>query len=74
MNFLFENFLKAEAACRVTVFVSEIFNLLILGFYLLHICNSYRPNQLTDLVKFLFDIMAAITYNANKEIKAASQN
>ena len=40
-------------ACRVTAFVSEILNLLIIGFYLLHICNSYRPKRLTDLLKFL---------------------
>ena len=39
--------------CRVTAFVSEIFNLLISGFYLFHICNSYGPNRLTDLLKFL---------------------
>ena len=38
----------------VTAFVSGIFNLLIIGFYLLHICNSYRPNRLTDLLKFLY--------------------
>ena len=54
MIFLFEKFFKAETACRVTAFVSEIFNLLIIGFYLLHICNSYRPNRLTDLLKFLY--------------------
>ena len=50
----FEKFFKEETACRVTAFVSEIFNLLIIGFYLLHICNSYRPNRLTDLLKFLY--------------------
>ena len=54
MIFLFEKFFKAETACRVTASVSEIFNLLIIGFYLLHICNSYRPNRLTDLLKFLY--------------------
>ena len=54
MIFLFEKFFKAETACRVTAFVSEIFNLLIIGFYLLHICNSYRPNRLTDLLKYLY--------------------
>ena len=53
MVFLFKKFFKAETACRVTAFVSEIFNLLIIGFYLLHICNSYRPNRLTDLLKLL---------------------
>ena len=52
--FSFEKFFKAETACRVTAFVGEIFNLLIIGFYLLHICNSYRPNRLTDLLKFLY--------------------
>ena len=54
MIFLSKNFFKAETASRVTVFVSEIFNLLIIGFYWLHICNSYRPNRLTDLLKFLY--------------------
>ena len=54
MTFLSKNFFKAETASRVTVFVSEIFNLLIIGFYWLHICNSYRPNRLTDLLKFLY--------------------
>ena len=54
MILLLEKFFKAETACRVTAFVSEIFNLLIIGFYLLHICNSYRPNRLTDLLKFLY--------------------
>ena len=38
----------------VTAFVSETFNLLIIIFYLLYICNSYRPNRLTDLLKFLY--------------------
>ena len=50
----FEKYFKAETACRVTALVNEIFNLLIAGFYLLHICNSYRPNRLTDLLKFLY--------------------
>ena len=54
MIFLFEKFFKVKTACRVTVFVCEIFNLLIIGFYLLHICNSFRPNPLTDLLKFLY--------------------
>ena len=54
MTFLSKNFFKAETASRVTVFVSEIFNLLIIGFYWLHICNSYRSNRLTDLLKFLY--------------------
>ena len=54
MIFLFEKFFMPETACRVTAFVSEIFNLLIIGFYLLHIYNSYRPNRLTDLLKFLY--------------------
>ena len=40
-------------SCRVTAFVIEIFDLLIIGFHSLHICNSYRPNRLTDLLKFL---------------------
>ena len=50
----FKKFFKEETACRVTAFASEIFNLLIIGFYLLHICNSCRPNRLTDLLKFLY--------------------
>ena len=50
----FEKFFIAETACRVTAFASEIFNLLIIGFYLLHICNSYRPNRMTELLKFLY--------------------
>ena len=54
MIFLFKNFFKAETASRVRIFVSEIFNLLIIGFYWLHICNSYRSNRLTDLLKFLY--------------------
>ena len=41
-------------SCRVTAFLSEIFDLLIIGFYSLHICNSYRPKRLTDLLKFLY--------------------
>ena len=47
-------FFKVETACRVTAFVCEIFNLLIICFYLFHICNSYRPKRLTDLLKFLY--------------------
>ena len=62
MTFLSKNFFKAETASRVTVFVSEIFNLLIIGFYWLHICNSYQPNRLTDLLKFLY------WYNGSKYI------
>ena len=54
MIFLFKNFFKAETASRVRIFVSEIFNLLIIGFYWLHICNSYQSNRLTDLLKFLY--------------------
>ena len=54
MIFLFEKFFKVETACRVTAVISEIFDLLIIRFYLLHICNSYRPNRLTDLQKFLY--------------------
>ena len=53
MIFLLEKLFKGEAACRVTAFVSEIFNLLIIGFYLLHI-YSYWPSRLTDLLKFLY--------------------
>ena len=45
---------KAEAARGVTAVVSEIFNLFIIGFYLLHFCNSCRPNRLIDLLKFLY--------------------
>ena len=37
----FQTIYKAETACRVTAFISEIFNLLIIDFCLLHICNSY---------------------------------
>ena len=43
----FGKFFKEETACRVTAFVSEILSLLIICFYLLHICNPYRPNRLT---------------------------
>ena len=50
----FRKFFKVETACRMTAFVSETLNLLIFGFYLLHICNSYRPNRLTDLLKFVY--------------------
>ena len=46
----FETVFKSETACRVTAFASDIFNLLIIGFYLLHICDSYRPNRLPDLL------------------------
>ena len=53
-DLFFEKFFEAKATCRVAAFASEIFNLLKTGFYLLHICNSYRPNRLTDLLKFLY--------------------
>ena len=36
ITFLFEKVFKAEGACRVTAFVSEIFNLCIIGFYCLY--------------------------------------
>ena len=54
MILFFEKLFKAETACRVIAFMSEVFNLLITGFYSLHICNSYRPNRLSDLLKFLY--------------------
>ena len=51
-DFPFKNVFQGRN--RVTGFVSEIFILLIIGFYLLHIRNSCRANRLTDLLKFLY--------------------
>ena len=75
MIFLFDKFFKAETACRVTTFVSEIFNLLIIMIFIY--CIFEISTDLTDSLIYwnsYIDIMAAITYNANKEIKSASQN
>ena len=75
MIFLFEKFFKAETACRVTTLISEIFNLLIIMVFIY--CIFEISTDLTDWLIYwnsYIDIMTAMTYNANKEIKSASQN